>query len=145
MRFTVAELDAVCKLAERYASHFGLQDRIDTVALDMFKDPFPSGYDAVFFSNIFHDWGRKRCLHLARASFEALPPGGRIYLHEILLGDSKDGPLPATSFSMAMMFFTEGKQYTLGELREILEESGFAEVGVTATYGYYSLVSARKS
>ena len=144
MRFTVAELDVVCKLAERYASRFGLQERIDTVAIDMFRDPLPSGYDAVFFSEIFHDWGRDRCLHLARSSFEALPPGGRIYLHEILLDDTKDGPLHASSFSVAMMFFTQGKQYSFGELRDILEEAGFVDVGVTVTYGYFSLVSARK-
>jgi len=144
MRFTVAELDVVRKLTERHAAEFEVQDRIDTVALDMFHDPFPTGHDAVFFSNIFHDWGQDRCRHLARASFEALPPGGRIYLHEMLLADTKDGPLPAVSFSMAMMFFTDGKQYSLGELRDILEESGFGDVGVTPSYGHYSLVSARK-
>ena len=41
----------------------------------------------------------------AFASFAALPPGGRIYLHEVLLDDAKDGPLTPASFALAMTYF----------------------------------------
>ena len=144
MHFTVAERPVVCTLAEEYAAHYGLQDRIDTASLDMFGDPWPSGYDAHFLSNIFHDWSWERCRLLARQSFESLPPGGRIYLHEMLLEDTRDAPLAATSFSMNMIFFAEGKQFTAGELEELLGEAGFEEIALTPTYGYYSLVTGRK-
>jgi hypothetical protein len=144
MQFTVMELPVVCELAEGYIADYGLQDRIDTLAGDIFNDAWPAGYDAIFFSNIFHDWDRKRCLHLAGSSYQALPPGGRIYLHEMLLEDTKDGPRPATLFSMNMMFFTEGKQFTAGELDALLRECGFQDVAVTPTYGYYSLISGSK-
>jgi O-methyltransferase/methyltransferase family protein len=43
--FTVMELPAVSKVAERYIAEHGLQHRINTVELDMFKDPWPAGYD----------------------------------------------------------------------------------------------------
>jgi hypothetical protein len=46
---------------------------------------------------------------------------------------------------MNMLFFTEGKQYTTGELDSILRGAGFEEVSVTPTYGYYSLVRGRKT
>jgi O-methyltransferase domain/Dimerisation domain len=144
MRFTVAELPVVCTLAEEYVAHYGLQDRIDTAALDMFGDPWPSGYDAHFLSNVFHDWSREHCRLLARQSFESLPSGGRIYLHEMLLEDTRDDPLAATSFSMNMIFFTQGKQFTAGELEELLGEAGFEEIALKPTYGYYSLVTGRK-
>ena len=65
-----------------------------------------------------------------------------VYRYDV--DDTKDGPLHASSFSVAMMFFTQGKQYSFGELRDILEEAGFVDVGVTVTSGYFSLVSARK-
>jgi hypothetical protein len=134
----------VCKLAAQYIAQYELQDRADTLAANMFTDAWPSGYDAVLFSNIFHDWDRTSCLHLARRSFEALPPGGRIYLHEMLLADTKDGPLTAASFSMAMAFRTRGKQFSAEELGALLHAAGFGEISVTPTYGYYSLVSASK-
>jgi len=144
IKFTIMELGVVCKLAESYVSDFELSGRIDTIAVDMFHDPWPKGYDAIFFSNIYHDWDRKRCEFLTKQSFDALPAGGRIYLHEMLLNDTKDGPGTASLFSMNMCFFTEGKQFSGGELKTMLEAVGFRDVLITHTYSYYSLVSARK-
>jgi hypothetical protein len=37
-----------------------------------------------------------------------------------------------------------GKQFTAGELQEILTEAGFKDITVTHTYGYYSIVSGTK-
>ncbi len=141
---TILELPTVCTIAKEYIAEAGLSDRVDTCVGDFFKDPFPDGYDAIVFSNIFHDWGWEKCLHLAKQSFEALPSGGRIYLHEILLADTKDSPLIATSFSMCLFWITEGKQFSGAELDQLLQSAGFEEISIVQTYGYYSLVSARK-
>jgi hypothetical protein len=144
MRFTILELPTVCQVAQEYVAAAGMQARIDTHSANMFRDPWPIGADALFFSNIFHDWNPNRCLELARRSFETLPPGGRIYLHEALLNDAGDGPLRTALFSLQMMLGAEGQQYTARELRERLEACGFIEASVTPTYGYYSLMVARK-
>jgi len=144
MRFTILDLPPVCEVAKRYVAEYGLEDRVDTVAANMFKDPWPPGYDAVFFSNVFHDWNRELCLFLGQRSFDILPKGGSIYLHEILLNDSKTGSLVAFSFSIPLLLMTKGKQYSAAELDELLRECGFEDVSVVHTYGYYSLVSARK-
>jgi hypothetical protein len=77
-------------------------------------------------------------------NFEVLPSGGCIYLHEMMLEDTKDGPCTATSFSMNMMFFIKGKQFTAGELDSLLRSQGFVDISVTPTYGYYSLVRGKK-
>lgn len=144
MRLTVLELPSVCTVTAQYIADYGLQDQIDTYAADMFKDAWPSGYDAVFFSDIFHDWDRETCLQFGRQSYDMLPSGGRIYLHEMLLDDTHDGPPAATALSMRMLIATQGKQFTLAELDALLQECGFGEVSVTATSGYFSLVSATK-
>jgi acetylserotonin N-methyltransferase len=62
----------------------------------------------------------------------------------MLLDDTRDGPLTATAMSMRMLVATQGKQFTLGELDELLKECGFGEVSVTSTSSYFSLVSATK-
>lgn len=117
MRFTVLEVPSVCPATEQHIMDYGLQDHIDTLGLDMVNNTWPSGHDATFFSNIFHDWDRSCCLQLARSSFQALPSGGRIYIHEMLLDDTKDGPCTAASLSMAMQFFNQGgKEFTAGEI-----------------------------
>jgi hypothetical protein len=144
MRFTILELPSVCAHTNGYIAEYGLQFQIDTHAADMFNDPWPGGYDAVFFSEIFHDWDREHCLALGRRSFTALPPGGRIYLHEMLMAETQDGPLTIAACSMRMLLMTQGKQYSAVELGAILRECGFVDVSVTSTSTYFSLVSARK-
>ncbi|HXX94985.1 MAG TPA: methyltransferase, partial [Planctomycetota bacterium] len=131
---TVLELKQVAELARGYIAEHGVQDRVDTLAAHMFRDPWPGGYDAAFLSNIYHDWDRPECLHLTRRAFEALPQGGWIFIHELLLADTKDAPLAGITDSMVMMFFTEGKQRTLGEFESILTEGGFRDVSVIPTY-----------
>lgn len=144
LRCTILELPVVRNIADKNIAAAGLQAQIDTKVGNFFKDPFPCGYDAILFSNVFHDWECEKCLYLARKSFEALPKGGKIYLHEILLSDTKDSPLVATTFSMCMIWVTEGKQFASSEVHQLLTECGFKDISITTTYGYYSLVSGTK-
>lgn len=145
LRATVAEIHAVANEADRYIAEGGVADRVATTRLNMFTDAWPGGHDAHFFSNIFHDWSDATCRLLAQKSFEALPSGGQIFLHEMLVDDDQCGPLAATLFSLLMLLGTRGKQYSLPELDDILGSAGFKKIEAVRTGGgYYSLVSARK-
>ncbi len=140
---TVLEIDTICAEADRHIAAREVQARVKTQPLDMFTQPWPRGHDAHFFSNIFHDWSDDTCRMLARKSFEALPAGGRILLHEVLMDDDGAGPWPAAAFSLLMLIGTKGRQFSLAELRQFLEAAGFVEVEAASTGGgYSSLVSA---
>jgi acetylserotonin N-methyltransferase len=142
---TVMDIDTICVEAEGYIEAAGMGERVTTRAVNMFTQDWPRDHDAHFFSNIFHDWSEDTCRLLARKSFEALPAGGRILLHEILMDDDDCGPLPAAAFSLLMLIGTKGRQYSLPELRPVLESAGFTNIEAARTGGgYYSLVSARK-
>jgi 3-hydroxy-5-methyl-1-naphthoate 3-O-methyltransferase len=144
VRFTVADLAPVCTVANQYIGELGAGDQVDTTTLDMFRGDWPSGYDAVFFCHILHDWEGARRQHLLRRSFEALPPGGRLFIYEMLLSDSQDGPLTAALFSMCMVHVTLGKQFTADQLSSEIRDAGFRDVSVAHASAGYSLVSARK-
>jgi len=142
---TVMEIPQVCAAAEPFIATAAIGARVRTQAVNMFTQAWPQGHDAHFFSNIFHDWSDDTCRLLARKSFEALPRGGRILLHEMLMDDDGCGPLPAAAFSLLMLLATRGKQYSLPELHGFLDDAGFVDVEAVQTGGgYYSLVSARK-
>ena len=51
----------------------------------------------------------------------------------------------AASFSMLMLLATQGQQFTLGELRDVLTGAGFSRIDVTATHYYYSVVTGYKA
>lgn len=138
LRCSIMELPTMCEVAQSYIRDGGVEGRVDTVAVDMFRQPWPQGYDALFFSNVYHDWNFETCEWLTQQSFDALPSGGHLYLHEMLLDDDGAGPVTSASFSM-LMLGTQGQQFTFPELKTMLEDAGFRDVNAKHTYGYYSL------
>jgi ubiquinone/menaquinone biosynthesis C-methylase UbiE len=140
----VYDLPPVCDVAREYIAKAGVQDRIETQAGDMWADPFP-GADLHFYSNIYHDWSRDKGTVLTRKSFESLPPGGRIVVHEVLFDDDKAGPLAAAGYSIGMLLWSaDGAQYSGRELTEMLAEAGFRQIEIKPTFGYNSIVTGIK-
>ncbi|HEV7431677.1 MAG TPA: methyltransferase, partial [Steroidobacteraceae bacterium] len=145
LRATVMEIDAICAEANAYIATAGAGERVTTLAVNMFEQDWPRGYEIHFFSNIFHDWSEPTCRKLAQKAFAALPAGGTIMLHEMLMDDDGCGPYAAAAFSLLMTLGTRGRQYSLPELREILESAGFTAIEACSVgSGYYSLVTAKK-
>jgi hypothetical protein len=106
--------------------------------------PWPRGHDALFFSNIFHDWDFETCGMLARKSYEVLPSGGRILLHEALYDEGRDGPPTVAAVSLYMLIGTKGQQFTASEIAKLLNEAGFQSVAVSRSHAHHSIVSATK-
>ena len=141
---TVMDLPTMCAEAEGYIKAAGLDGKIDTRAVDMFRQPWPEGYDGMVFSNIYHDWRFDTCATISSLAFKALVPGGRIFLHEMLLDDDLGGPLATAGFSTQMLLNTQGQQFSYLELKKLLEDAGFTDISVTHTFGYYSVVTGVK-
>jgi acetylserotonin N-methyltransferase len=144
LRCTILELPAMCEVAREYIAAEGLGDRIETRAVDMFRQEWPRDHDAMFFSNILHDWDIATCAQLLGRAHAALPPGGRVFIHEALLDDSGVGPLTTSTFSLLMLLGTQGRQFTYAELAKLLGDAGFGDIGATPSYGYYSVVHATR-
>jgi 3-hydroxy-5-methyl-1-naphthoate 3-O-methyltransferase len=145
LKVVLMDLKEMATEAQKFIDRAGMGHQVTTAGVNMFTEKWPRGHDGHFFSNVFHDWSDETCRLLAQKSFEALPKGGRIFLNEILMDDDCTGPFPAAAFSLLMLVGTLGKQYTLGEFRDILGSAGFVDVEAVRTGGgHYSLVSARK-
>jgi hypothetical protein len=84
----VAELPTVCEVTKGYIRQYGVEDRVDTTPLNMFFEPWPTGYDAVLMSNVLHDWTAPQPTDLLERAFEALPAGSRLYINEMLMSDA---------------------------------------------------------
>ncbi|WP_428567360.1 MAG: methyltransferase [Solidesulfovibrio sp. DCME] len=144
LRCTVMDLPAMCQAAAGYLASADLGRRVDTLARDMFRDPWPEDHDAVLLSNVVHDWDEATNRDLAARAFRSLPRGGRVFVHEILLDDDGVGPLAAAALSVLLYLAVGGRQYAAGEVAAFLAKAGFVDIGVHAAHGYFSLVTARK-
>jgi hypothetical protein len=106
-------------------------------------DQFPSA-DLHFYGMIFHDWPPDRCRLFARKSFDSLPAGGRIIVHELLFNDDRTGPFPVAAFNVTMLAAMPGQQYSGREITQNLMEAGFTNIEVKPTFGYWSIVTGVK-
>jgi len=133
----------VCEIASEFAKKYGVADRISTHDGDFFNDPYPQA-DLHFYGMIFHDWPPERCRALARKSFESLPTGGGIVVHEMLFNDGRTGPFPVAAFNVDMLIGMPGQQYSGRDLRLMLKAAGFTRIQVKPTFGYWSIVTGVK-
>jgi hypothetical protein len=143
LQATVFDIPPVCEVAEEFIGSYGLSERISTQAGDMWQDDFPAA-DLHFYSNIYHDWPPEKGRFLTEKSHAALPSGGRIVIHETLFNDDKAGPLVAAEWSMVMVMWTEGQQYSGAELATTLTDAGFRDIEVKRTFAYDGVVSGVK-
>ncbi len=144
LQCTVLELPAMKAITDDYLAAIATNGRVKSHAADMFVDAWPTGHDAVFFNDVFHDWPAAQCQLLARKAFDALPSKGTVFIHEMLLDEGLDGPLPAAAYSMLMLVSTPGRQLSGKEVVDLLSAAGFTDVKAVPSVGHYSLVSGLK-
>ena len=127
LRAIVVDQDPVLVKTREHIALAGLEDRIETRAVNVFADPLPSGCDGAVIANFLHDFSPERAATILRGVVDALPAGGRLIVMEIAPDDDRSGPpLPAV-FTVTMIVNTEGGMaYTRAELRAMIEAAGFA-------------------
>jgi hypothetical protein len=144
IRAGVFEKPPVDRIAEYAIGQFGLSDRMNVVSGDWFQDEFPPGYDVHFISHVLHDWDFKEVKTIISNSFRNLPSGGMLVIHEALINEDKTGPVSLAEYSVLLMLLSEGKCYSITEMKGILEEIGFRNIKHTPTVLNRSIITAEK-
>ncbi|MBM2618471.1 methyltransferase domain-containing protein [Actinoplanes sp. LDG1-06] len=130
LRATVFDLPHVCTIAQTNIERAQLSDRITTRAGNFLTDTtLPGGHDVVLFSMILHDWDEATNRALLAKAYEALEPGGRVVVSELLLNAERTGPAPAALMGMNMLVETEGgRNYSDAEYEQWMSGAGFTDV-----------------
>jgi SAM-dependent methyltransferase len=126
LRASVLERPPVDQIARKSISRRGLGPAVDVIAGDMFSSEFPSGFDVILFSNVLHDWDEETARQLVEKAVRALPPGGLLLVHDAFLNADKRGPLAVAQYSALLMHSTEGRCYSVAEVRGWFEKAGLA-------------------
>ncbi len=143
---TIFDLPATLRVTAEVLAERNMTERINLVAGDFNEDPLPTGYDMVFLSNIIHSEDEPHCEALMKKCFEALRPGGRIVIKDHVLTDDRTLPVDGAVFSLQMLLFTRGRDYSLAEIGAWLTAAGFGparEIPLSAPFSS-SLVVAEK-
>ena len=144
LRAAVFEKPPVDRIAREAIAKQGCSEMVEVVAGDMFKDAWPQGFDTHLISNVLHDWEEPAVRDLLAKSHAALPPGGLLIVHDAFINAEKTGPLHVAEYSALLMQITEGKCYSLGEMRTFLAGTGFDWLEHQATEVGRGFVLARR-
>jgi O-methyltransferase domain len=80
-------------------------------------------------SHILHGESADDCRRIIQMAADCLNPGGVAVIHEFILDDTLDRPLFPALFSLNMLLATEnGRSYSQGQLGDMLEQAGLADV-----------------
>ena len=144
LRAVVFDLPDVVEMTKVYLDKSRvLSERVSVTTGDFFHDQLPDA-DLIALGRILHDWSDAKVRQLLTKAFESLPSGGAILIAEKLVDEEKTGPPSALLQSLNMLVCTEGRERSLGEYRQLLEEARFERVEGRVTGVYLDAVIARK-
>ncbi len=143
---TLFDLPHVIPMAQRRLAAAGLANRVRLVAGDFYADSLPPGADLAWVSAIVHQNSRQQNRALFGKVFQALAPGGRIALRDVLMETGRTRPVAGALFAVNMLVATPGGgTFTFDELREDLASAGFVQPAVLRRdEAMNSVVAARK-
>lgn len=144
LQAVVFDRPEVLKVAVEMAAAYGVADRLQCTAGDMFTDPLPTDCQAALLSNVLHDWDVPECEKLVERCADVLPSTGRLLIHDVFLNDALDGPLPIALYSAALFTLTEGRAYSAAEYAAMLTAAGLTPGGITPTLIHCGVLTATK-
>ena len=138
------DLPEVEPIALRNIAAAGLTGRVGTAAGDFFKDPLPRA-DIITMGMILHDWNLEKKMHLIRAAFDALPPGGALVAIEALIDDARRENVFGLLMSLNMLIeFGDAFDYSGADFRKWCGDAGFRRFEVIHLSGSSSAAVAYK-
>jgi 3-hydroxy-5-methyl-1-naphthoate 3-O-methyltransferase len=145
LRVTLVELPRALPHVTRFLQPHGLTDRVLLRGLNVHDRPWPlEDVDAVLFGNFLHFCDDDECLDVLRESHRLLPMGGRVFVHEMLWNDYRDGPLLTGLWNFWMATISAGRQRTRQEFANLLARAGFALTTVQETVSHFTLLVGTK-
>jgi predicted O-methyltransferase YrrM len=144
LQCTSFDLPAVEPIARRTIAAAGVADRVTTASGDFLVDSLPKA-DVIVMGMILHDWNLDRKLHLIRAAYRALSPGGALVAVENIIDDDRRENVFGLMMSLNMLIeFGDAFDFTGDDYRRWCEQVGFRSVEVVPLAGPASAAIAYK-
>lgn len=144
LRCTSFDLPPVEPVAQKAIAAAGLSARVATASGDFFKDPLPKA-DVITMGMILHDWNLEKKMHLIRAAYDALPPGGAFVAIEALIDDARRANVFGLLMSLNMLIeFGDAFDYSGADFRKWCGAVGFKRFEVIHLAGSSSAAVAYK-
>ena len=131
LRVTLYDHEASLEIVKEWAASWvEVEGRIELRAGNFLQEElFPPLYEAIFLSQVIHIYDSSTNRALVEKAFRAVCSGGRLAIHDYLLGEDRTTPLAGSLFALNMFLGTpKGTCYRATEVTGWLTTAGFKEV-----------------
>jgi SAM-dependent methyltransferase len=140
LQVTVVELPSVAPITRRFVERAGAA-RVQVQEVDMVRQPLMGTYDAAVLSAFLHVMSLEEACQALLNLYQALNPGGTIYILDLPLDDSRLTPEGRTLFAPVMVaLYEHGQKLTVQEYRDLVTKAGFEDFELHAD----RIITARK-
>jgi ubiquinone/menaquinone biosynthesis C-methylase UbiE len=128
---TVLELAPIAAIGKDLVAKQAQSERVTFLPGDYHTTPFPKGNDVILFFGMMHQEPVDSIRDLLRRAFDAMSPGGVVYVMDMMTDASHAQPPFSAMFAVNMALTKEhGWVFSDTELRGWIEEAGFSDFTV---------------
>jgi len=129
---TVIDLPGVLAVAEEVLAEQGVGERVQTIQGNLHSIQLPEGHDAAILFGVLHQESPGAIAELLKRTYEALAPGGILYVMDMMTDATRAAPGFSAIFGVNMALTThDGWVFSDEELRAWLTEAGFSGVTIS--------------
>jgi hypothetical protein len=139
LRGILVDRPEVFEDAKEFLSQQQVMGRCELYPGDLF-DPAPRA-DIYLLSFILHDWADDNARRILHSIYRNAPRNATLRIFERIVPDD-DSAHVSKMFDMGMLLLGDGRERTLGELRDLLAECGWKIESTIPAYADISLIQA---
>lgn len=122
---TLLDTKEVLKTTNQLIMKSNLQDRINTQAADITKDPFGNNIDVALLSDVLYQDSPK-CLQILRSAYEALVPKGTLVIRGYYADPERSQALFGSLFALGQLLFDANSEFTsIALIQRWVKKAGF--------------------
>lgn len=127
---TVLDIPSNSDVPRRKIEAAGLQKRVNVLEGNMFKAPFPTGYDCLMFIHQLVIWPAEKNRELLTKAYASLPKGGKVIIFSSISDDNESGPVMTAMDSAYFLSIPSpgGLIYPWKDYERWLTDAGFKDI-----------------
>ncbi|HMA34537.1 MAG TPA: methyltransferase [Chloroflexia bacterium] len=133
--------DIVTEGLDLFFEASGLRDRCQVVQGDFFQ-AVPAGGDVYLLTAILHNWVDADAVKILKNIRQAMAPGGKVVVVELLVPERVTGPSPAVEMDLMMWVLLNGYERTEAQFHSIFDAAGFRLSRIIPTRGPRPIIEA---
>ncbi len=125
LNLVLFDLPKVAPTAQPRFERAGMAARCRIACGSFINDPIPQGADGITLIRVLYDHSDATVAALLAKCFAALPPGGRLFISEPMLGGDAPDRAGDAYFALYTLAMQTGKTRSIGEISTLCRAAGF--------------------